>query len=175
MYFLPHFFYCSIRTLNLYLPLFILNFKVCIFSIFYSTISSNWFLTKLICYNPVSECIAELCGFKREILNLSVYICYRCLEYLGLSHNWSYVLLGVVYERRHERRHASPSYYFGRTYSSRRHARWLLNTYNNHHDFLVRSENVRMLRLTQFFFRPVISSLLLTVLSCLEFALIMLW
>lgn len=128
-------------------------------------------LTKLICYNPVSECIAELCGFKREILNLSVYICYRCLEYLGLSHNWSNVLLRVVYERRH----ASPSYYFGRTYSSRRHARWLLNTYNNHHDFLVRSENVRMLRLTQFFFRPVISSLLLTVLSCLEFALIMLW
>lgn len=113
--------------------------------------------------------------FKRKILNLSVYICYRCLEYLGLSYNWSYVLLGVVYERRHERRHASPSYYFGRTYSSRRHARWPLNTYNNHHDFLVRSENVRMLRLTQFFFRPVISSLLLTVLSCLEFALIMLW
>lgn len=43
-------------------------------------------------------------------------------------------------------RHASAFYDFGITYASRKYARWLLDTHNNQHGFLERSENALHLK-----------------------------
>lgn len=40
-------------------------------------------------------------------------------------------------------RHASVSYDFGRTYTARKYAQWLLDMHNNQNGFLARSEYVR--------------------------------